>query len=84
MADRIDHAAKARRNIDGLHDYQAEEGMTDESMLTVAIEAQTHATLALVEQQRIANLIAYFAAMDAISMNTLVSEAKSIREGVGL
>ena len=58
MAERIDHAANARRNIDGLHDYQAEEGMTDESMLTVAIEAQVHATLALVEQQRIANLIA--------------------------
>ena len=59
MTERIDHAKKARRNIDGLHDYQAEEGMSDESMLTVAIEAQVHATLALVEQQRIANLIAY-------------------------
>ena len=57
MTERIDHAKKARRNIDGLHDYQAEEGMSDESMLTVAIEAQVHATLALVEQQRIANLI---------------------------
>ncbi|MDF2507276.1 MAG: hypothetical protein K0Q52_1135 [Microbacterium sp.] len=58
MSDRIDHAAEARRNIEGLHDYQSEAGMTEASMLTVAIEAQAHATLALVEQQRIANLIA--------------------------
>lgn len=56
---RIDHASEARRNIDGLHDYQSEAGMTEASMLTVAIEAQAHATLALVEQQRIANLIAW-------------------------
>lgn len=57
--ERTDHAAKALRNLDGLHDYQAEEGMTDESMLTVAIEAHVQATLALVEEQRTANLIAY-------------------------
>jgi len=56
-ARKIDHTAEAIRNIDGLHDYQSEEGMTDESMLTVAVEAQAHATLALVEQQRIANLL---------------------------
>lgn len=58
MSKRIDHVSKALRSIEGLHDYQAEEGMTGESMLTVALEAQAHATLALVEQQRIANLIA--------------------------
>ena len=55
---KINHKTEALRNIGGLHDYQSEEGMTDASMLTVAIEAQVHATLALVEQQRIANLIA--------------------------
>jgi hypothetical protein len=60
MSDRIDHAAEARRNIEGLHDYQSEAGTTEASLLTVAIEAQAHATLALVEQQRIANLIAYW------------------------
>lgn len=57
--ERTDHTAKALRNVEGLHDYQAEEGMTDESMLTVAIEAQVQATLALVDEQRTANLIAY-------------------------
>lgn len=60
MNNRIDHVREALRNIDGLHDYQSEEGTTDESMLTVAIEAQVHATLALVEQQRATNLIALF------------------------
>lgn len=57
--ERNDHAARAVRNIEGLHDYQTEEGMTDESMLTVAIEAQVQATLALVDEQRTANLIGY-------------------------
>lgn len=57
MSTRIDHAAEARRNIEGLHDYQSEQGLTDGSLLTVAIEAQVHATLALVEQQRLANVI---------------------------
>lgn len=55
MSNGIDNVANARRCIDGLHEYQSEEGMTDASMLTVAIEAQVHATLALVEQQRITN-----------------------------
>ena len=58
MTERTNFVKKALRNIEGLHDYQSEAGMSDESMLTVAIEAQTLATLALVEQQRIANLIA--------------------------
>jgi len=65
MSDRIDHAAEARRNVEGLHDYQSEAGMTEASMLTVAIEAQAHATLALVEQQRIANDIAYVMLLEA-------------------
>jgi len=56
-----DHKAEALRNIEGLHDYQSLEGMSDESMLTVAIEAQTQATLYLAEQQRIANRVAYLA-----------------------
>lgn len=52
-----DHANLARENLDAVHDWQEREGETDASMLTVAIDAQVHATLALVEEQRTANLI---------------------------
>ena len=44
--ERIDHAAEARDMLDGKNYYGS------------ASEALAHATLALVEQQRIANLIA--------------------------
>lgn len=58
----IDHAAEARALWDNLHEWQEQEGDTDETRLVQAIEAHAHetaaATLALVEQQRIANLIA--------------------------
>lgn len=46
MTDRIDHAAEAQRIIDNPPGGEA------------VRRAQVHATLALVEQQRIANLIA--------------------------
>lgn len=52
------HYAEANRLIDELHDWQSREGETDTAMLTVALEAQAQAALALAEQQRIANLIA--------------------------
>lgn len=53
------HAEDATQLLDTLHEWQAEEGETDTSMLTVVLEAQVEATLALVAQQRIANLIAW-------------------------
>lgn len=48
MTERIDHAAKAERLV----------RLTDGYLERNALQAQVHATLALVEQQRIANLIA--------------------------
>lgn len=52
MADRIDHAADARTWLEG-----AERADLDERATTaLATLAAVHATLALVEQQRIANL----------------------------
>ena len=54
MTDRIDHAAAARRHIEWA--WREDEGATDAT--TIALLAQVHATLALVEQQRIANRIA--------------------------
>ncbi|MBL3699266.1 hypothetical protein [Leucobacter luti] len=53
MSDRIDHAAEARNCIS----YARTTESSAEAHLSQA-EAQVHATLALVEQQRIANLIA--------------------------
>jgi hypothetical protein len=49
MIERIDHAAKAERLI----------RLTDGYLERNALQAQVHATLALVEQQRIANLLAF-------------------------
>ena len=43
--------------IDCLHEWQAEQGQTDTTMLTVAIEVLAHATRAIAEQARIANLL---------------------------
>lgn len=54
MAERIDHAAEA---LDSLDDAFIE-GTNTAVALVLVQAAQAHATLALVEQQRIANLIA--------------------------
>lgn len=58
MSKRIDHAAKASQCIAWAHEWQLEVGSTDATENAHALIAQAHATLALVEQQRIANLIA--------------------------
>ena len=54
MSERIDHAAEAREWIDAATRHPG--------AISTAILAQAEATLALVEQQRIANLIALVAA----------------------
>ena len=54
MSERIDHAAEAREWIDAAARHPG--------AISTAILAQAEATLALVEQQRIANLIALVAA----------------------
>ncbi len=55
--ERIDHAAEAMRCLDIPSHFIRNDGTSPEGGRMVA-EAQVHATLALVEQQRIANLIA--------------------------
>ena len=52
MTERIDHAAAARNLL------EMDSGIDDDMVAPVIAIAQVHATLALVEQQRIANLIA--------------------------
>ena len=53
-----DHAQEAAQHIDWTHEWQAEVGSTEETNLANAMLAQVHATLAVAEQLRIANLIA--------------------------
>lgn len=57
-AERIDHAARALVEYDAALEVMESEGITDGTVVASAVLAQVHATLALVEQQRIANLIA--------------------------
>lgn len=57
MSDHIDHAAEAVSDIKYADEVLADGGDSEVAM-AIASVAQVHATLALVEQQRIANLIA--------------------------
>lgn len=57
MTERIDHVAKAYVCIDKMADAGSVEEYADADLAVKA--AHVYATLALVEQQRIANLIAY-------------------------
>lgn len=85
MSEHIDHVAEAirLRNQGARADYHEEQ-------LKLFTAAQVHATLALVEQQRIANLIAMFSlseedASDAADLGfDYLAAAKEIREGLGL
>lgn len=56
-----DYAAVSKFRLEGVHDWQIEEGMTDATFLATAIDAQAQATLALAFEQRTANLIAKMA-----------------------
>lgn len=53
MSERIDHAGKARQIL-----AEIPEGATEAGTMAWCAEAQVHATLAVAEQLRIANLIA--------------------------
>ena len=52
-----DHAAVSKFRTEGLHEWQAGEGMTDATLIGTAIDANTEANLALAFEQRTANLI---------------------------
>ena len=51
-------SARSERMQDGLNEWIGDEGRTDAKMIATAIDGLRLATLALAEQQRIANLIA--------------------------
>ena len=73
MTERIDHAAEAQKHIEWAHEQQGEEGQFEESVQHNATLAVAEATLALVEQQRIANLIALWNLSNASKFNLLTS-----------
>ena len=77
MSKRIDHAAKASQCIAWAHEWQLEEGSTAATENAYALIAQAEATLALGEQQRIANLIAL-----AESGRTTVNGARAALSGL--
>jgi len=84
-AERIDHAAKAREWNDAASGPVP--SVNDASAL--AAIAQVHATLALVEQQRAGNLIAYVASAQEAAVSPedfawLEKVAGQIREALGL
>ncbi|WP_424936694.1 MULTISPECIES: hypothetical protein [Bacteria] len=94
MSDRIDHAAEARMHIDWAHEQQEVEGQVSESVQNNATLAVAEAVLALVEQQRIANLLALwsmpneskpgFIEAAGLTGDQDVQAARMIREGLGL
>ena len=81
MTDRIDHAAEARKHIDWAHEEQSVEGSWEYSVRDFALIAQAEATLALVEQARIANLVGLlkdtFASHQALEALSDVATAQS-------
>lgn len=82
MTERIDHVAEAL----GLLEFERHESelgfeTADAQHLANYLEAKVHATLALVEQQRIANLIAWTTA-NGSEPNEVVS--REIEEALGL
>lgn len=80
MTERIDHAAEAQKHIDWAHEQQGQEGQFDETVQHNATLAVAEATLALVEQQRIANLIAIWGLPDALKRMMITSSGVDPRE----
>lgn len=75
MTDHIDHAAKARKRIQWINEWQEREGDTPETHLADALVAQAESTLALVRQQQIANLIALAALAGREDVHEELAEA---------
>lgn len=59
-----DYASVAKFRLEGVHDWQTEQGQTDATLICAALDVQAQATLALAYEQRTANLIA---ALDQVS-----------------
>ena len=73
---RMNHAAESDSIADHLgENVIAHEGATDATLIASMIDAHRHAVLALVEQQRIANLIALAASRNPILREQVAQDA---------
>lgn len=69
-----DHYAETNRLIDGLHNLEGHNADFDMAL------AQVHATLALAEQQRIANLIALLPGIEMFETGGAIAQADGLTE----
>jgi hypothetical protein len=82
VSGRIDHVAESERDIE-YADATLSDGASDVA-LAIAAVAQVHATLALVEQQRIANLIALSVPQELIGTDGGTASIPSWMPGAGV
>ena len=79
----IDHAAEARDALTTAHDFAGDEEFAFADLTLKA--AQVHATLALVEQQRIANVLTYVNVFGESDVNLIDRDViDDIKKGLGL
>ena len=75
MTTRIDHAAESDRIAEHLGESViAQEGITDATIIATQLDAVRHAILALAEQQRTANLIAWTTGAGYVPSPPIVAE----------
>ena len=75
-----DHVAVAKFRLEGVHEQQEGEGMTDATMIAAALDAQTQATLALAFEQRTLALIEYAKVADDETADRLITPRLGLDE----
>lgn len=78
-----DHAGAARARLGWVEDWQSREGDSDATQISNALSAQVHATLALADEQRTANLIAFVANNAAALTHEQVEARALVRARLG-
>jgi len=78
------HIPMAKFRQEGIHEWQAQEGQTDATLICAALDAQTEATLALAYEQRTANLIALYTAEGPLPSLDYGNLAKQIDDRLDL
>lgn len=77
MTTRIDHAAESERIAEHLGESViAIEGITDATIIATQLDSLRHAVLALVDQRRTANFIAYVQLLEAQYAEAARNEAE--------
>lgn len=76
------HVSVAKFRLEGVHEQQEGEGMTDATMIAAALDAQTQATLALAFEQRTLTLIEYAKVADDETADRLWTDHITPRLGL--